>query len=217
MKDASDTPATGQPAARMPGTARSPCPPVIAIGASTGGTEALAEVLRALPDDMPPIVVVQHMPKGFTASFARRLDKLCPLSVEEARTGDHLAHGRVLIAPGDRHMILRRDGAGTCVETVDAPLVSGHRPSVDVLFGSVAQVAGANALGVLMTGMGKDGARGLRKMKDAGARTFVQDAATCVVFGMPKAALALGASDTAVPLGRIPANLRAWSRIAPHP
>ena len=177
---------------------------VVCIGASTGGTESLREVLTALPVDSPGIVVVQHMPEHFTAAFARRLNGLCQIDVKEAEDGDAVVSGRALIAPGNRHMLLQRSGARYHVAIKDGPLVSRHRPSVDVLFRSAAQYAGANALGVIMTGMGDDGAKGLLEMKKAGAHTVAQNEETCVVFGMPKEAIALGAAERIVPLGAIP-------------
>ena len=176
---------------------------LVAIGASTGGTEALGVVLSALPQDAPGVVVVQHMPEGFTGAFARRLDGACAIRVDEARDGDRVERGRALIAPGNRHVVVRREGAAWRVRLVDGPAVSRHRPSVDVLFGSVAEAAGSAAIGVLLTGMGRDGAEGLREMKLRGARTIAQDAATCVVFGMPREAIALGATDEVVALPRI--------------
>lgn len=176
---------------------------VVAIGTSTGGTQALEAVLTVLPRTCPGIVVVQHMPEKFTASFAARLDGVCDVNVAEAKSGDRVLPGRVLIAPGGRHMLLRRSGAQYHVEVVDGPLVNRHRPSVDVLFRSVARCAGANALGVIMTGMGDDGAVGLAEMHTAGARTVAQDEATCVVYGMPKEAVARGAVDRIVPLSVI--------------
>jgi two-component system chemotaxis response regulator CheB len=182
---------------------------IVAIGASTGGTEALRSVLEALPGDCPPIVIVQHMPAGFTAAFARRLDGLCAATVREARDGDRMLRGHVLIAPGDQHTLLTRSGAAYAVEVKAGPLVSRHRPSADVLFRSVARTAGRNAVGVIMTGMGDDGARGLREMRDAGARTLGQDEASCVVYGMPKEAMRAGGVETELPLDRIaPAILR---------
>ncbi|PWC45781.1 chemotaxis response regulator protein-glutamate methylesterase [Azospirillum sp. TSO22-1] len=180
---------------------------VVCIGASTGGTESLREVLEALPADSPGIVIVQHMPEAFTAAFARRLDGLCRIEVKEAADGDPVLPGRALIAPGNRHMLLQRSGARYHVAVKDGPLVSRHRPSVDVLFRSAAQYAGANALGIIMTGMGDDGARGLLEMKTAGAATLAQDEETCVVFGMPREAIALGAADRVVPLDRIPTEI----------
>lgn len=176
---------------------------VIAIGASTGGTEAVREVLRRLPVDMPPVVIVQHMPQYFTRSFAERLNDSCSLEVREAEDGELLRPGKALLAPGNFHMILRRSGASYFVEIKDGPLVFHQRPSVEVLFSSVAKYAGSNALGVLLTGMGKDGAQGLLEMKDAGAWTIAQDERTCVVFGMPKEAIALGAVCETLPLERI--------------
>jgi len=188
---------------------------VVCIGASTGGTESLREVLEALPADSPGIVIVQHMPEKFTAAFARRLDTLCAVTVKEAEDGDPVLRGHVLIAPGNRHTLLRRSGARYYVTVKDGPLVSRHRPSVDVLFRSSAHCAGANALGIIMTGMGDDGARGLLEMRRAGAVTVAQDEASCVVFGMPKEAIALGAAEKIVPLADIPFQiLRLESRLA---
>jgi two-component system, chemotaxis family, protein-glutamate methylesterase/glutaminase len=184
---------------------------VIAIGASTGGTEALVKVLSALPDGLPPILVVQHMPEHFTRTFAQRLDGLCQVSVTEARHGDRPTRGSVLIAPGNHHMLLRRNGAGYMVEVTGGAQVARHRPSVDVLFRAVAQSAGQQALGVVMTGMGDDGARGLLEMREAGAETFVQDEATSVVYGMPKEAMAMGGAEVSRPLERIAAEMRAWA------
>jgi len=180
---------------------------VVCIGASTGGTEALREVLMALPANSPGIVVVQHMPENFTRAFAHRLDGLCEVGVKEAQDGDTVMRGHVLIAPGGRHLLLERQGARYVTSVRDGPLVSRHRPSVDVLFRSAARNAGSNAVGILMTGMGDDGARGLLEMKEAGARTFAQDEATSVVFGMPKEAIARGAADKVVPLGSIAREL----------
>jgi two-component system chemotaxis response regulator CheB len=176
---------------------------VIAVGASTGGTEALSVFLGALPPDAPGVLVVQHMPAVFTGTFARRLDASCAVSVREAKDRDRVLRGHALIAPGNRHMILRREGDHLIVRVVDGPTISRHRPSVDVLFRSVADAAGRSAVGVLLTGMGRDGADGLRAMKEGGARTLAQDEATCVAFGMPKEAIALGAVDEVVPLARI--------------
>lgn len=176
---------------------------VVCIGASTGGTESLRAVLERLPAGSPGIVVVQHMPETFTGSFAKRLDALCALEVREAADGDAVIRGRVLIAPGNRHVLLHRSGARYVVEVKDGPLVSRHRPSVDVLFRSAARVAGANAVGVIMTGMGDDGAQGLLEMRKAGAHTIAEDESTCVVFGMPKEAIARGAAETVLPLDRI--------------
>ncbi|HEX7853498.1 MAG TPA: chemotaxis response regulator protein-glutamate methylesterase [Sphingobium sp.] len=180
---------------------------VVCIGASTGGTEALREVLEALPANSPGIVIVQHMPENFTRAFAKRLDSLCEVSVKEAEDGDTVMRGHVLIAPGGRHTLLERQGARYLVSVRDGPLVSRHRPSVDVLFRSAARCAGANAVGIIMTGMGDDGARGLLEMKQGGARTFAQDEASSIVFGMPKEAIARGAADKVVPLNAIAREL----------
>ncbi|TWI62112.1 two-component system chemotaxis response regulator CheB [Pseudoduganella lurida] len=176
---------------------------VVAIGTSTGGTQALEEVLTALPRVTPGIVIVQHMPEKFTAAFAARLDTLCQIQVLEAKHGDRVLPGRALIAPGGKHMLLRRDGAQYCVDVIDGPLVNRHRPSVDVLFRSVAKNAGANALGIIMTGMGDDGAAGLLEMRKAGARTVAQDEESCVVYGMPKEAVKRGAVEKTVTLKAI--------------
>lgn len=176
---------------------------VVALGMSTGGTQALERVLRALGQHCPGIVVVQHMPEKFTAAFAQRLNQICPFEVKEATNGDRVRPGRVLIAPGGRHLQLKRSGAQYSVAVLDGPPVSRHKPSVDVLFRSVARAAGSNAIGVLMTGMGNDGARGLLEMREAGAVTAVQDKASSVVFGMPKEALALGAAEIDLPLDDI--------------
>jgi two-component system chemotaxis response regulator CheB len=173
---------------------------VVAIGASTGGTEALKTVLESLPADTPGIVIVQHMPELFTRAFAARLDGLCAITVKEAESNDTIIRGRALIAPGNHHMLLKRSGARYYVEIKDGPLVCRHRPSVDVLFRSAARYAGRNAVGVILTGMGDDGARGMLEMKQAGAMTFAQDEATCVVFGMPKEAIKLGGVDKVLPL-----------------
>lgn len=181
---------------------------VVCIGASTGGTESLREVLMELPPNSPGIVVVQHMPEKFTAAFARRLNGLCQVDVKEAEDGDQVIAGRVLIAPGNHHMLLQRSGARYHVAIKDGPLVSRHRPSVDVLFRSAAQYAGSNALGIIMTGMGDDGAKGLLEMKRAGATTIAQNEESCVVFGMPKEAIALGAADKILPLSAIPAEIQ---------
>lgn len=180
---------------------------VVCIGASTGGTESLREVFEALPTACPAIVVVQHMPEKFTEAFARRLDGLCEVEVKEAADGDAVLRGRVLIAPGNRHMLLQRSGARYYVAVKDGPLVSRHRPSVDVLFRSAAHSVGANAVGIIMTGMGDDGAHGLLEMKQAGALTVAQDEASSIVFGMPKEAIALGAADKVLPLDRLAAEI----------
>jgi two-component system chemotaxis response regulator CheB len=176
---------------------------VVAIGTSTGGTQALEEVLTALPRVSPGIVIVQHMPEKFTAAFAARLDGLCQITVKEAENNDRVVQGQALIAPGGRHILLKRSGAQYFVEVVDGPLVNRHRPSVDVMFRSVAKSAGANALGVIMTGMGDDGAAGLLEMRTAGARTVAQDEASCVVFGMPREAIKRGGVERTVTLGAI--------------
>lgn len=178
---------------------------IVAIGTSTGGTQALQTVLSALPAVTPGIVIVQHMPPQFTAAFAARLNSVCQIEVREARDNDRVVPGTALIAPGGKHMMLRRSGAQYFVEIKEGPPVNRHCPSVDVLFRSVAKCAGRNALGVIMTGMGDDGARGLREMRDAGAHTLAQDEATCVVFGMPKEAIRLEAAVRIVPLETIPA------------
>jgi len=176
---------------------------LVAIGTSTGGTQALEAVLTALPRVSPGIVIVQHMPEKFTASFAERLNGLCQIEVREAKNNDRVIPGLALIAPGGKHMMLKRSGAYYHVEVLDGPLVNRHRPSVDVLFRSVAKFAGKNATGIIMTGMGDDGARGLKEMLDAGASTVAQDEASCVVFGMPKEAIKLGAAKKIMPLNEI--------------
>jgi two-component system chemotaxis response regulator CheB len=176
---------------------------VVVVGASTGGTEALREFLQRLPHDAPGIVIVQHMPEHFTASFAQRLDSLCRISVKEAADNDSVIRGLALIAPGNRHTLLRRSGARYFVEIKDGPLVSRHRPSVDVLFRSAAKYAGRNAVGVIMTGMGDDGATGMLEMKDSGAYNIAQDEATSVVFGMPAEAIKRGGVNSVLPLGHI--------------
>jgi two-component system chemotaxis response regulator CheB len=185
---------------------------VIAIGASTGGTEALLRVLRALPADSPGIVIVQHMPEKFTSQFAARLNSLCAISVKEAVSGDTVQRGQALIAPGNHHLMLKRSGARYYVEVSDGPLVNRHRPSVDVLFRSTARYAGANAVGVILTGMGDDGARGMLEMHQAGAHTMAQDEASCVVFGMPAEAIKHGGVDRVLPLDRIASEVVVRSR-----
>lgn len=180
---------------------------VIAFGSSTGGVQTIEAVLRQLPRTMPGIVLVQHMPEKFTHSFAARLNSMSELEVQEARDGDRVINGRVLVAPGGRHMQLRRSGAQYVVEVRDGPLVNHHKPSVDVLFKSVAQCAGRNAIGAIFTGMGEDGARGLLEMRRAGATTLAQDEASCVVYGMPKAAAEMGAAQHIVELSAMPAAL----------
>lgn len=176
---------------------------LIAVGASTGGTEALKDFLTAMPADAPGIVIVQHMPEKFTRSFAERCDQLCTIRVKEAEDGERVLVGHALIAPGNFHLGVRRNGAQYYVSVHSAPPVNRHRPSVDVLFDSVADSAGRNAIGVIMTGMGADGAKGLLRMRQAGARTIAQDESSCVVFGMPKEAIELGAAETVLPLPRI--------------
>jgi two-component system chemotaxis response regulator CheB len=181
---------------------------VVAIGASTGGTEAIQEVLTRMPADGPGIVITQHIPPVFSLAFANRLNEICPMEVKEARDGDTLARGRALIAPGNFHMLLRKSpGGGFRVTVQDGPRVCYQRPSVDVMFSSVAEATGSHAVGVLLTGMGSDGARGLLKMKQAGARTIAQDETSCVVFGMPKEAIRLGAADQVASLTRVPAAI----------
>jgi len=180
---------------------------VVCMGASTGGTESLRVVLERLPADSPGICIVQHMPESFTNAFARRLNGLCDVEVKEAEDGDTVTRGRVLIAPGNKHMLLQRSGTRYYVEVKDGPLVTRHRPSVDVLFRSAAHSAGGNAVGVLMTGMGDDGAQGLLEMRQAGAYTVAEDESTCVVFGMPKEAIARDAAMGVVPLHDIAAEI----------
>lgn len=176
---------------------------IIAIGASTGGTEALKEVLTRLPATIPGIMIVQHMPANFTKSFAERLDSLCPFRVKEAEDGDSVIPGLALLAPGNFHMVMRRSGARYYVNVKKGPMVCHQRPAVDVLFNSVAAFGGKNAIGVILTGMGKDGAQGMLKMKEAGAKTIAQDEKSCVVFGMPKEAIASGGVDLIKPLDQI--------------
>ena len=185
---------------------------VVAVGASTGGTEALRLLLETMPPDCPGLVIVQHMPELFTSAFAKRLQQLCRIEVKEAAHGDRILQGRALIAPGNRHLRVKRTGGHYQVELLDGARVSGHKPSVDVLFHSVARAAGANAVGVLLTGMGEDGADGLLAMKQAGAATLAQDEASCVVFGMPRAAIERGAVDQVLPLGAIGEAVRRRAR-----
>ncbi|MFZ4439595.1 MAG: protein-glutamate methylesterase/protein-glutamine glutaminase, partial [Syntrophales bacterium] len=180
---------------------------VIAIGASTGGTEALKAVLVQMPANSPGIVIVQHMPANFTAAFAERLNGLCQITVKEARDNDSVSNGTALLAPGNYHMLLRRSGARYHVEVKTGPMVHHQRPAVDVLFKSTAQYAGANAIGVILTGMGADGAAGLLDMKNMGAGTIAQDEKTCIVFGMPKEAIKLGAADKILPLDKIASEI----------
>jgi two-component system chemotaxis response regulator CheB len=189
---------------------------IVAIGASTGGTEALLQVLEQMPENCPGIVAVQHMPEGFTAAFAKRLNGICRIEIKEAADGDKVVPGRAYIAPGNRHTLVRRLGSTYFLEVRDGPLVSRHRPSVNVLFRSVAQAAGASAVGILMTGMGDDGADGLLEMKQAAALTIAQDEASCVVFGMPREAILRGAADEILSLPRIPSAILRDS-FAPKP
>lgn len=182
---------------------------IVAIGCSTGGTQALEQILRELPRTVPGIVIVQHMPELFTRSFSERLDRVCAIEVREAAHGDRIVPGLALIAPGGRHLMVVRSGAQYKVEVKDGPLISRHRPSVDVLFRSVARSAGRNATGFILTGMGDDGAHGMREMHEAGAVTYAQDEKSCVVFGMPKEAIRLGGVDHVVPLERVPAAIAA--------
>jgi two-component system, chemotaxis family, protein-glutamate methylesterase/glutaminase len=201
-RPAPETPAA-PPVKAKPGSLPETTHKVLAIGASTGGTEAIREVLAALPATTPGTVIVQHMPEHFTAAFAQRLNTLSAMEVREARDGDAVVPGVALIAPGNHHMVLRRSGARYFVALRDGPRVFHQRPAVDVLFYSVAHEAGANAVGVLMTGMGADGAKGLLAMQQAGATTLAQEEQSCVVFGMPKEAIKLGAADEILPLDRI--------------
>jgi two-component system chemotaxis response regulator CheB len=175
----------------------------VVIGSSTGGTQALEQILTALPGDSPGIAIVQHMPEKFTAMYADRLDGLCAMNVREARDGDRLERGVALIAPGGRHLQLRKAGGQYFAVVIDGPPVNRHKPSVDVLFRSVAECARRDALAIILTGMGDDGARGMKQLHDLGARTLAQNEETCVVFGMPKEAIALGGVDDILPLGRM--------------
>lgn len=186
---------------------------IVAIGTSTGGTQALEVVLSALPSTAPGIVIVQHMPEKFTASFAQRLDSLCEIRVKEASNNDRVLPGTALIAPGGRHMMIKRNGAQYHVEVVDGPLVNRHKPSVDVMFRSVAKFAGKNAVGFILTGMGDDGARGLREMREAGAATIAQDEKSCVVFGMPKEAIAMEAVEKVISLNHIPSEIMRYAHL----
>jgi two-component system chemotaxis response regulator CheB len=186
---------------------------IIAIGTSTGGTQALEFLLTQLPTNCPGIVIVQHMPEKFTASFAQRLDSLCEIRVSEAKHNDRVLPGHALIAPGGRHMMLKRSGAYYHVDVIDGPLVNRHKPSVDVLFRSVAKCAGKNAVGFILTGMGDDGARGLKDMLNAGAPTVAQDEKSCVVFGMPKEAIALGAAEKIMALSQIPNEIMRFAHL----
>jgi two-component system chemotaxis response regulator CheB len=194
------------------GRARPVTERIVCIGVSTGGTEALNDVLEVLPADCPGILIVQHMPQGFTAAFARRLDGVCRIGVKEAEDGEPVQPGHAYIAPGARHMLLQRTGLRYHIAIKDGPPVSRHRPSADVLFRSAAQYAGSNALGIIMTGMGDDGARGLLEMRKLGAATRAQDEESCVVFGMPKEAIARNAVEKVVPLSQIPREIMLWSQ-----
>ncbi len=188
---------------------------VIALGASTGGTQAIERTLKNFPPQVPGIVIVQHMPPGFTASFADRLDQICPVHVREARDKDIIVPGLALLAPGGKHMLVRRSGTRYTVQVKNGPAVNRHKPSVDVLFHSVAESAGQNAVGVILTGMGADGAKGLLELRRTGGRTFAQDEASSVVFGMPKAAIDLGAVEEVVSLAEVPHRvIRALDRKA---
>lgn len=180
---------------------------IIAIGASTGGTEALKEVISMMPPNCPPIVIVQHMPQNFTKAFADRLNQLCQVQVKEATDGEYLATGKVLIAPGNQHMEIRRSGINYYVTLFDGPMMFHQRPAVEILFNSVAKYAGQNAVGAILTGMGKDGAQGLLNMRQAGAATVAQDEKSCVVFGMPKEAIDIGAAQVIKPLNQIAQTL----------
>ncbi len=182
---------------------------LIVVGASTGGTEAIKEFLMQMPPDSPGILITQHMPEAFTASFARRLDGLCKIRVKEAEHGDRVLPGHAYVAPGHSHLLLARSGANYVCELSQGPPVNRHRPSVDVLFRSAANCAGPNAIGVILTGMGKDGAQGMLEMKQAGAYNFAQDEASCVVYGMPKEAVAMGAVDEIVPLSEMASRVLA--------
>ncbi|NGM78232.1 protein-glutamate methylesterase/protein-glutamine glutaminase [Burkholderia multivorans] len=204
--------AGGHPAAPMVNNPLVSTEKLIIIGASTGGTEAIREVLTPLPPDAPAVLIAQHMPPGFTKSFAQRLNGLCRIAVKEAEHGERVLPGHAYIAPGHAHLLLARSGANYIAQLSDEPPVNRHRPSVDVLFRSAATHAGKNALGVILTGMGRDGAAGLLEMKRAGAHTFAQDEASCIVFGMPREAIALGAADEVAPLAEM--SRRVMARLA---
>lgn len=183
---------------------------IILLGASTGGTEALKELLKDMPPDCPGILITQHMPEAFTKTFAKRLDSLCRIAVKEAEHGERVLPGHAYLAPGNRHLLLNRSGANYITELSDGPPVSRHRPSVDVLFRSAANCAGKNAIGVIMTGMGDDGAAGMLEMHQSGAHTLAQDEQSCVVFGMPKEAIARGGVDEVAPLHELSGRLFTW-------
>ncbi|RQR29445.1 MULTISPECIES: chemotaxis response regulator protein-glutamate methylesterase [unclassified Burkholderia] len=204
--------ASGQPAAPLVNNPLVSTEKLIIIGASTGGTEAIREVLTPLPPDAPAVLIAQHMPPGFTKSFAQRLNGLCRIAVKEAEHGERVLPGHAYIAPGHAHLLLARSGANYIAQLSDEPPVNRHRPSVDVLFRSAAQHAGKNAIGVILTGMGRDGAAGLLDMKRAGAHTFAQDEASCIVFGMPREAIALGGADEIAPLSEM--SRRVMARLA---
>ncbi|MDF1505672.1 chemotaxis protein CheB, partial [Roseisolibacter sp. H3M3-2] len=207
-------PSLGDADALPPGALLDTTHKVLAIGASTGGTQAIEQVLTQLPAHAPGTVIVQHMPEHFTAAFARRLNGLCAMEVREARDGDAVVPGVALIAPGGKHMVLQRSGARYFARIKDGPPVHHQRPAVDVLFQSVARHAGRNALGVILTGMGADGAKGMLAMREAGAHTIAQDEQSCVVFGMPREAIRLGAAAEVVALPQVaPAVLRALVRV----
>jgi two-component system chemotaxis response regulator CheB len=206
------SPVESEPPAQMTAGKPFPASSVIAIGASTGGTEAVQKVLTVLPANCPGILITQHIPAVFSRSFANRLNELCAVRVREAEDGDQVEPGLALVAPGNFHMLLRRSQTGYRVEIKDGPMVCYQRPAVDVLFHSVAQAAASNATGVILTGMGSDGAQGLLAMKKAGARTIAQDEASCVVFGMPKEAIRCGAVEQILPLAAIPGAILAESR-----
>lgn len=207
VRGRSNAPAPVLPA-RIGGAMVDAAKKVICIGASTGGTEALYDVLTAMPADAPGIVIVQHMPAGFTRSFAARLDSACQIRVKEAQSGDRILPGNALLAPGGQHMEVARSGANFVVRVTEGEPVNRHRPSVDVLFHSAARRLGSNAIGVLLTGMGNDGARGMLAMRQAGAHTIAEDESTCVVFGMPKEAIAMGGAKEVLPLHKIPDGIR---------
>lgn len=212
VRTASPAPPAPPPAARLAAEKPFPASAVIAIGASTGGTEAIHKVLAPLPENCPGIVITQHIPPVFSRAFANRLNEQCGIRVREAEDGDRLERGLALVAPGNFHMLLRRSPTGYRVEVKTGPQVCFQRPSVDVLFHSVAQAAGADAVGAILTGMGSDGAQGMLAMRQAGARTVAQDEASCVVFGMPREAIKRGAVDRVLPLAAIPSALLAESR-----
>ena len=205
------------PAAALDASPRSERETVIAIGASTGGTEAITHVLTRLPADSPPIVITQHIPPGFSRAFANRLNERCAMEVREAQDGDEIRSGLALVAPGDFHMVIRQGGGRRFVNVKAGPRVCYQRPSVDVMFLSVAETAGAHATGILLTGMGTDGAHGLLKMRQAGARTLAQNEDTCVVFGMPREAILLGAASDVLPLSSIPGHILRGTSVTVRP